>query len=476
MKYDTIIVGAGVAGLYASRYIDGNKKVLIISKDDPWECNTFFAQGGVSVATSDEDSILHIEDTLRSGDGLCDKQNVETLVKGANFVINDLINLGFAFDRNENNELLFTKEAAHSSSRILHAGGDATGRYLHHFLLSLSKHTLLSNAVVVDLLLDNNIAYGVSVAINGVIENIYANNVILASGGIGALYEYHTNSRSISGDIQGIAVEKNIELDRMEMLQFHPTVFVKGNTVRKMLLSEALRGEGAEVEDEDGKRFLFNYDPRGELASRDIVSRAIFDYMEKTNSNIYLSFKNFTYHAFSKRFPNIFKTFHHLGFSVPDVRVPISPAFHYAIGGIKTDTNGKVKGYKNLFAIGEVASTRVHGANRLASNSLLEGLVYAKRCSLILSDKKRDKIFDIPLFDLHKEDDKKHKKHLRELMWKNVGIKRETKGLKEAQKTIEKMLQYDNGRLLTLRLLSAKKIVESALLRTLSVGVHFRNN
>ena len=132
--------------------------------------------------------------------------------------------------------------------------------------------------------------------------------------------------------------------------------------------------------------------------------------------------------------------------------------------------------FNNLFAIGEVASTRVHGANRLASNSLLEGLVYAKRCSLILSDKKRDKIFDIPLFDLHKEDDKKHKKHLRELMWKNVGIKRETKGLKEAQKTIEKMLQYDNGRLLTLRLLSAKKIVESALLRTLSVGVHFRNN
>ena len=475
MIYDIIIVGAGVAGLYAARHLPKEKKVLIISKDDPWECNTFYAQGGISFPTNIADQASHIQDTLNAGDGLCHKDHVQILINEAPQVLDDLADIGFHFDKDDLGNLLYTKEAAHSSNRILHAGGDATGRYLHHFLLSYNRYPMLTKSIVIDLLTQDNICYGVSVFVDGKIKNYYANQIILASGGVGALYEYHTNARSVSADIQGIAAEKNMVLDRMEMLQFHPTVFVKGEGARKLLLSEALRGEGAYVEDEDGKRFLFDYDNRGELASRDIVSKAIYDYKKKTDKNIYLSFKNFSYDKFQKRFPNISKTFHTLGFNVPEDRVPISPAFHYSIGGIKTDENGLVSGYENLYAIGEVASTRVHGANRLASNSLLEGLVFAKRAvdNLKFSKTYQIKKFKVPSYILIKKNDKKYKQELRKKMWNNVGIVRHQKGLKETQEFIEKMLQLDIGRILQLRLLSAKEIVKAAIDRKDSVGVHF---
>ena len=476
MRYDVIIIGAGVAGLYASMNLPKDKKVLVINKRETFKCNTFYAQGGVALARDEADIPSHIKDTLEAGSGLCDKEAVTLLSENSREAIDDLINNGFEFDRGENGELLYTKEAAHSCERILHAGGDATGRYLHYFLLERNTHAMLGDTRVVDLLIKDGECYGVTVLDHREIRNIYAKNVIIASGGVGSLYEYHTNAPCISADMQGLCVMKGIKLDRMEMLQFHPTVFVNSTDAQKMLLTEALRGEGATMEDENGRRFLFDYDERGELASRDVVSKSMFKYKKKTGLKIYLSFSNFDEKYFEHRFPNICKSLRELGFNVPRVRVPISPAFHYAIGGIKTDLNARVPDVKNLYAIGEVASTGVHGANRLASNSLLEGLVFAKKATLDIlahdGEKKEFLEFDALNDIMSCKEDKVKKNQLRHVMWENVSIIRTNNGLNDALDTINALLNEKIGRLLKFRLLTAKEIVISALNRKESIGVH----
>jgi len=474
-KYDIIIIGAGVAGLYAAMKIPKEKKVLIINKRETFKCNTFYAQGGVALARDKEDIPTHIQDTLDAGDGLCDLNAVEILSQQSREAIDDLIENGFEFDRDENGLLLYTKEAAHSCERILHAGGDATGRYMHHFLLEQNQHAMLTNARVVDLLIKNDACYGVTVLDHRESRNIYAENVIIASGGVGSLYEFHTNAPCISADIQGLCVEKGIALDRMEMLQFHPTVFVDSNNAQKMLLTEALRGEGATIEDENGKRFLFEYDERGELASRDIVSKSIYHYKKRTGMQVFLAFEAFDEEYFEKRFPNICSNLRALGFNVPTQRVPISPAFHYAIGGIRSDLDAKVPSVKNLYAVGEVASTRVHGANRLASNSLLEGLVYAHRAvDAILKDKTEKKMqeFDVRKSIMSLKEDKAKKNQLRRIMWENVSIVRTKSGLNDALSSINALLNEKIGTLLKFRLLTAREIVQGALSREKSIGVH----
>ena len=479
MKYDVVIIGAGVAGLYTAMKLPKNLKVLIVNKAHPWECNTFYAQGGVTTAKDEADIPLHIQDTMNAGAGMCDKEAVEVMSRHSIEVINELINLGFEFDRDTSGALLYTQEAAHSQKRILHAGGDATGRYLHHFLLAQNPHPMLEGAVVSDLLIEENSVCGVVVKHEGETKSVLANHVVIASGGVGALFEYHTNASSISGELQGICLEKGIALEHMEMLQFHPTVYVDEKTAQKQLLTEALRGEGAQVVDELGYRFLFDYDERGEMAPRDIVSRAIFDYAQKTSKNVYLSFKTFEYSYFKQRFPNIENRFNALGYSLPHDRVPISPAFHYSIGGIKTDLNGSVPSVEGLYAVGEVASTGVHGANRLASNSLLEGLVFAVRAAKqIGTDEKVDMcseiVIDEQIWSL--PDDKAKKDRLRQIMWEKVSIVRTESGLREALQEINGMLSQKLGRMLYLRLLTAKEIVTSALNRKESVGVHYREN
>jgi len=478
MRYDYIIVGAGIAGLYAALNIPKNKNVLIISKDPLWECNTFYAQGGISTAKDREDIRVHIEDTIKAGAGLCDKEAVEILCSNSILVINDLIERGFEFDKDDEGNLLFTKEAAHSTPRILHAGGDATGRRLHIFLMKSVSHKVLEGAVVTDILCENDLVYGVSVRYKGTLQNIYAKNVILSSGGIGSLYEYHTNAKTISADIHGIALEKGIRLKDMEFTQFHPTVFIKSKKARKLLLTEALRGEGATVVDEKGKRFLFDFDPRGELAPRDIVSRAIYKY-KQMGHQVFLSFENFEESFFRHRFPTIYKNFQELGFDVPKEKVPISPAFHFMMGGIEVDYYSKVKGFKNLYAIGEVACSGVHGANRLASNSLLEGLVFSKRAvedSLLQEIDFKEKKFLINQTLLVKNIDKKMKNLLRKTMWDKVGIIRNIKDLQEAADIIEDIEKKDIGRFLKLRVLTAKEIVKAALNRKESIGAHYIEN
>jgi len=478
LRYDYIIVGAGIAGLYAALNIPAGKSVLILSKEPVWECNTFYAQGGVSTAVDEDDIPLHIQDTLKAGAGLCNYEAVEILSRNSILVIEDLLARGFEFDRDEKGNLLFTKEAAHSRPRILHAGGDATGRELHKFLLKNTTAQLKSSVIVTDLLCEDSVCHGVRVKEGDRDYNLYAKNVILASGGIGSLYEYHTNAKKISADIQGLALMKGIKLKDMEFTQFHPTVFVHNKRARKYLLTEALRGEGATIVDESGKRFLFDYTPEGELAPRDIVSRAIYRHQKKGH-RVYLSFENFSEEFFKKRFPTIYMIFRNLGFKVPYDKVPISPAFHFMMGGIEVDLFGKVLGYENLYAIGEVACTGVHGANRLASNSLLEGLVFSRRAvedTLFRPFDFKFREFRPQKLELIKEGDKKKKGFLREMMWKKVGIIRHTDELKEALGSVEDMLQGDIGHLLRLRALSAKEIIKSALERKESIGAHYIEN
>ncbi|MDQ1338609.1 MAG: L-aspartate oxidase [Campylobacterota bacterium] len=476
MKYDVIIVGAGVAGLYAAIHLPPEKKVLLINKRETFKCNSFYAQGGIALAIDKEDIPLHIKDTLDAGAGLCSEEAVKVLSESSRGIIDDLIARGFEFDKDRDGKLLYTKEAAHSKERILHAGGDATGRYMHYFLLEQNPHPMLTDARVVDLLIKDGECYGVTVLDHRESRNIYADNVIIASGGVGSLYEYHTNAPCISADMQGLCVLKGIELADMEMMQFHPTVYVDNNSAQKLLLTEALRGEGATVEDEKGRRFLFDYDERGELASRDIVSKAIYDHNKKTGLQTYLSFKNFDHVYFTKRFPNLYKNLQLLGFDVPKQRVPISPAFHYAIGGIKTDINGAVPSVKSLYAVGEVASTKVHGANRLASNSLLEGLVFGKRAvEDILKNQhvKKEITFEVSDEIMSLKEDKEKKNLLRKIMWENVSIVRTKKGLSSALTQINTLLNEKIGKLLKFRLLTAKEIVVAALARDESIGVHY---
>ncbi|AXH10088.1 L-aspartate oxidase [Malaciobacter halophilus] len=477
--YDYLIIGSGVAGLNAARLIPKDKKVLLICKKSPWECNTFWAQGGIATAVDDNDIPLHIQDTLTAGVNHNIKSAVEILSKNSLSAIHDLINAGLKFDLNSKGQLAFTKEAAHSRSRILHADGDATGRMIHMFLIEQFKHEMLTEAVVSDLLIEDGVCYGAQFFINEKEEKtVYAHNTIIASGGVGSLYRYHTNSTTIAGEVQGICIEKGIELKDMEMIQFHPTVVKGTHFARKPLLSEALRGEGAHIVDEDGKRFVFDYHKDGELAPRDVVSRAIFDYAKKNKKRVFLSFENFEKEFFKKRFPNIYSNLKDLGFELPFERVPISPAFHYTMGGIPTNTNGVVDGMKNLYAVGEAACTGIHGANRLASNSLLEGVVFSKlavehslkNCFKISHENYKNKIKS---YVRNKQIDKDIKNSLRRLMWNNAAIVRKTANLQYALNEVENFLQQDVGRLLRLRLLTAQAILKAAINRKESLGAHF---
>ena len=478
VKYDVLIIGAGIAGLYAAMQLPTSKKVLVVCKDIPWECNTFYAQGGMVTALDESDIALHVFDTMEAGSYHNDKKAVEILSRTSLETTADIIAKGMQFDTNDKGKLLYTKEAAHSVERIIHAGGDATGRYMHYFMMVQNKHQLQRNTLVYDLLIENGRCYGVKATVNYEPTTIFADDVIIASGGIGSLYAYNTNSRTVSSDIHGICVEKGIELSDMEFMQFHPTVFVDTPYARKLLLTEALRGEGAHIVDDEGRRFLFEYDERGELASRDIVSRGIFKHKRKTGQKAYLDFSMFEKKWFEHRFPNITRTFAALGYSFPQDKISISPAFHYSNGGIKCDTNGAIAGMEGLYVIGEAARTGVHGANRLASNSLLEGVVFAKRAVDHLLSKERAAI-RIPKFEkdcgniLHKENDKRYKQKLRQVMWDDIGIIRTTKGLHEAKNIIYDMKNKEIGRLLKLRLNTASAIVDAALARKESLGSHY---
>ena len=430
-QYDVIIIGAGVAGLYCAAALPPHLKVLILCKAQPWECNTFYAQGGISIAKDKNDVPLHTQDTLSAGANLNNIECVELLTNNSLVVLDELIQSDFMFDKDENGALLYAQEGGHSKARIVHSGGDATGRNLHTHLIGRLRATLWKNAEVVDLLIEEDKCYGVCVQTKSGLHNLYAHHIVIASGGVGGLFKYHTNA------------------------------YTTGSGV---------------IIDREGKRFLFDYDKRGELAPRDIVARGIMDYCLKHSQEAFLDLSAFTFEGFKARFPNIYRDLSTF-LDIPHKPIPISPAFHYSMGGIAVDSNGQLKGMSNLYAVGECACHGLHGANRLASNSLLEGLVFGKRVAQhIVENPTRTRIAHFPLCNevLEKEGDSKLKNVLRNIMWDKVGIIRSQSGLDSALGGIEVMLESHIGRMLRLRLLVAKKIVQSALKRKQSLGAHFR--
>lgn len=378
------MVGAGVAGLRAAIELASAGRVLVIAKDSLQESSSEYAQGGIAAALNDDDEVnLHEQDTLNAGDDLCDVNAVRTLVEDAPAAIEQLIEWGTAFDR-QGSKLLFSREGAHSRNRILHAHGDSTGREIARTLrqhaASLANVSLRSFAAVTDLLLHDGEVVGV-VAFDETTQSVVlvqARGVLLATGGLGRVFENTTNPDVATGDGVAMAYRNGAAVADMEFVQFHPTaLFVPG--APRFLLSEALRGEGAYLRNAAGERFMDRYHPMKELAPRDVVARSIVLECRATGEpNAFLDLTHLPPGFVRKRFPRIYETCLLYGVDLEKNPAPVRPAAHYAMGGIRTDLDGRAS-LPRLFAAGEAACTGVHGANRLASNSLLEGLVYGAR-------------------------------------------------------------------------------------------------
>ncbi len=382
MHPDYVVVGAGVAGLRAAIELAVGGQVLVIAKDSLRESSSEYAQGGIAAAVSDDDEVaLHEHDTLLAGDGLCDPAAVHILVEHGPEAIEELIGWGAEFDR-EGSKLAFAREGAHSRSRVLHAHGDSTGqeiaRTLYRKAASLPNVAFRSYASVSDLCVDDEEVTGVTVHDGAGRTAIPARAVLLATGGLGQIYRDTTNPAVATGDGVAIAYRAGAVIGDIEFVQFHPTALhVEG--APSFLLSEALRGEGAYLRNSAGERFMHRYHEMGELAPRDVVSRAIFAEMQKTGApHVFLDLTHLAPGRVQSRFPRIYETCLAYGVDLARDPAPIHPAAHYAMGGVKTDLDGRTN-LRRLYAAGEVACTGVHGANRLASNSLLEGCVFGAR-------------------------------------------------------------------------------------------------
>jgi L-aspartate oxidase len=382
-QFDVLVVGSGAAGLYAALCLDERYQVGLITKSQLKTGASGWAQGGIAAAINQDDSpVLHLEDTLRAGAGLCDRTAVEFLVTHGAKAIDSLVNLGVAFDR-QNTHLAMTLEAAHSRPRVLHAA-DTTGKAivttLMEKVLQRPNIRVLSQAFALKLWLNETTGkcQGISLLYDQKITWIRASAVILATGGGGQVFAQTTNPSVSTGDGVAIAYRSGAIVRDLEFFQFHPTALTKPGAPR-FLISEAVRGEGAHLIDQTGSRFAFDYHPQGELAARDIVSRAIYTHLQKTGADcVYLDLRPIPEAKIRYRFPNIIRVCHKWEVDLFNEPIPVAPAAHYWMGGIKTDTNN-LTSIPGLYAVGETASTGVHGANRLASNSLLECIVYAQQ-------------------------------------------------------------------------------------------------
>jgi L-aspartate oxidase len=385
LETDFVVVGTGVAGLRAAIEIAGaGARVTVLTKERADESNTEYAQGGVAVALAEDDRpALHEEDTLVAGAGLCDEQAVRVLVSEGRAYMRELMGWGAAFDREEG-RLLFTREAAHSRRRILHAGGDATGHEIVRALLARSRAQALvefvPHAATESLIVEDGCAAGVGFVdpLTRASREVRARAVVLASGGAGQLYLHTTNPQVATGDGVAMAYSAGAEVADMEFVQFHPTALsVEG--APRFLLSEAMRGEGGVLRNAEGRRFMPRYDERAELAPRDVVARSIVAEMDRTATRtVFLDMTALSPAFLRARFPGIYETCLRFRIDITREPVPVSPAAHYTMGGVRTDLEGRTT-LAGLYAAGEVACTGVHGANRLASNSLLEGLVFGAR-------------------------------------------------------------------------------------------------
>lgn len=392
IRTDFLVIGAGVAGMRAAIELAGAGSVLVVAKDSLEESSSEYAQGGIAVALSDEDDVsLHEADTLAAGDGLCDPSAVRALVSEGPARIEELIRWGAEFDR-EGSRLLFAREGAHSRSRVLHSHGDSTGREIARTLyrraVSLEGVRFEGFAAVAHLLLDEGRVAGASIldARRNRILAVLARATLLATGGLGRVYAHTTNPDVATGDGVAMAWRAGALISDIEFVQFHPTALhVEGAPC--FLLSEALRGEGAILRNIRGERFMPQYHPMAELAPRDVVSRAIVSEMRRTGApHVWLDITGRGPDFVRKRFPRIHSTCLAFGIDLDRQPAPVRPAAHYAMGGVWTDLEGRTS-LEGLWAAGEAACTGVHGANRLASNSLLEGVVFGARAGLSMRER-----------------------------------------------------------------------------------------
>jgi L-aspartate oxidase len=440
IQTDFVVVGAGVAGLRAAIELARAGRVLIVAKDSLRESSSEYAQGGIAAALSDDDEVeLHEQDTIVAGDGLCDPQAVHVLVEEAPAAIEQLIDWGTAFDR-DGARLLFAREGAHSRNRVLHAHGDSTGREivrtLRQHASSLENVRFQSFAAVTDLMIEDGAAVGVSAldATTHSTVRIEARAVLLATGGLGRVFENTTNPDVATGDGVTCAYRAGAALQDIEFVQFHPTaLFLPG--APRFLLSEALRGEGAYLRNASGERFMERYHKLRELAPRDVVSRSIvLELRASGDSSAFLDMTHLGSGFVRERFPRIYETCLSYGVDLETTLAPIRPAAHYAMGGVKTDLFGQTS-IPRLFAAGEVACTGVHGANRLASNSLLEGIVFGARAgtamgTLAAIPGERRLVPQTSLFPAISERD------LRAIAWNSCGVLRSGPELAAAYKRL----------------------------------------
>lgn len=509
-KYSTIIVGSGIAGLYAALKIEQQAKlpdgIMLITKSKLGESNSKYAQGGMVAVLKEnkcDSTESHISDTIKAGAGLSEFNTVKFISENSDKVVKDLLNFGVEFDRDKDGNLCFTKEAAHSVRRILHSGGDATGKMIEKSLVEQVQNNnnidVYEEGTVVELLINSNgECRGVLVFNNmtGEYETVYSPAVILATGGIGQIYKYTTNPEGATGDGLAIAYNAGAVMQDMEFVQFHPTALAFDDDVNRFLISEAVRGEGAKLVDADGMEFMAKYDERKELAPRDIVTRANYNEMMRNHlANVYLNASCIDKAKLAERFPTISKKCLEHGIDISKDFIPVAPAAHYFMGGIRTDVEGRTS-INGLFAIGEVSSTGLHGGNRLASNSLLECVVCAYEVANFLKTQNLDAPKSIDaniksIIDQYSEEDEDvepidtdvFKAELKDIMWNYCGILRDEKSLMTALEKLDELkskfprtrkcqtkAEYEFKNMLTV----ARMIVVSAIGRKESRGAHYR--
>jgi len=494
---DCLIVGAGVAGLRAAIEAAADCNVIIICKGAVQDSNTWNAQGGIaSVLNKDDTFESHISDTLNTGCGLCCEKVVNLVVRQGPELVRQLLDWGAEFDL-IGNHIATTLEGGHTHPRIAHAHGDETGRIVSETLINQARQNprikILENFYTIDLLTnDDNDCVGIIGQLNQRPQIIWAAGTILATGGAGQLYRETTNPEVATADGLAMAYRAGAVLQDLEFVQFHPTtLYVAGAS--RALITETLRGEGALLLDNQNRRFMKDYHPDAELAPRDIVSRAILDRMLKTKAtHVYLDIRDMDKQYFKKRFPLISELCESFDIDVSRDLIPVRPSAHYMIGGVKTDTSAKTS-IKNLYACGEAAATGLHGANRLGSNSLLEGLVFGKiagrqvamNITADTSNIKHPPIkYKIEHSDRAKLNTTDVRNSLRALMWRNLAISRSEKPILAAQETIRFWQRYVMDKIFNLpagwecqnMLPVSLLIAQAAERRTESRGVHYRSD
>ena len=438
VRGDFLVIGSGIAGLRAAIALAESGDVVMLTKADPRESNTGYAQGGIAAAVGPDDSPeLHLADTLAAGDGLCVEEAVRVLVTDGPKYVRELIEWGVGFDRDSSGNPALGREAAHSVRRVLHARdtpGREIGRVLWQKVQSHPRVKVFDDALAMTLTtLDGECRGAVFIDRRGATEKVEAARTLIATGGAGQVFRETTNPEIATGDGIAMAFDAGARVTDLEFIQFHPTALsVQG--APRFLLSEALRGEGARLVNIDGERFVHRYEPAGDLASRDLVARAIVREVERTSAPVFLSMSHLDHDYVRRRFPTITEACRLAGLDLAADRIPVSPAAHYAMGGIETDLDGRTS-IAGLFAAGEAACTGVHGANRLASNSLLEGLVFGARAATAMTGP----LMTASLFAVAGElmprpdcsGDPPTASVVRDLMWRHAGLLRSRETLED---------------------------------------------